>query len=71
MTEAVKQLHAAWLKTGWSAVELLRRTKLDCDRTSMGRKIRGQQSVSASELDAIASALGYELIARPRRRRAA
>lgn len=71
MTSLVRQLHDAWVETGWSARTLLEKTGLDCDRTSMGRKIRGQQSISAVELEAVARVLGRRIIVQPIRAKAA
>lgn len=67
----IRELHAAWAEKGWSVETLLERSKLRCDRTSMGRKIRGIQGVTVDEIQSIARALGLRLVLQRRDARAA
>lgn len=55
------QLVDAFQKTSWSMDELLKRSKLDLDRSTLRRKMIGETKISAEECQAIAAALGITI----------
>jgi hypothetical protein len=63
-----EQLLKAFQATAWSLAELLERTQLDCDVTSLGRKLHGKQKLWSAEADALATALGLAIACVPKRR---
>lgn len=56
-----EQLHAAMVAKGWSVPRLLEESGLECDRTSLHRKLKGEQKLSTEEAQALANALDHTL----------
>ena len=56
-----EQLLVAFKAKEWSVPELLRRSKLECDRTSLYRKLHGQQKLSTEECERLAEVLGITI----------
>jgi hypothetical protein len=50
---------------GWSVPELLLRSRLPCDRTSLYRKLHGQQKLSTEECERLAGVLGVTIAFSP------
>lgn len=57
MKSLIEQLWAAFQAKGWTTAQLLERSKLDCDLSSLNRKMRGRQKTSTEECQALAAAL--------------
>lgn len=56
------QLHAAMESKGWSVPQLLKESRLGCDRSSLQRKLTGEQKLSTNEAEALAKVLGCTLV---------
>lgn len=56
-----EQLRAALEVKGWTIPQLLEASGLDCDRTSLHRKLHGKQKLSTDEAQKLASLLGCTL----------
>jgi hypothetical protein len=52
-----EQLHDAMSKKGWSVPHLLRESRLACDRSSLQRKLTGEQKLSTEEAQRLAETL--------------
>lgn len=64
------QLRHALREKGWTVARLLDESGLECDRSSLDRKINGRQILRAEECQAIAAALNTQLVwsaSKPRR----
>ena len=46
----------------WSVPKLLKESRLDCDRSSLQRKLTGDQKLSTEEAEQLAEALGCTLV---------
>lgn len=57
-----EQLRAAMKSKGWSVPRLLGESGFDCDRTSLMRKLKGEQKMSTNEAEALARVLGCTLV---------
>ena len=66
-----EQLLAAMTGKGWSVPELLKRSGLTCDRTSLYRKLHGEQKLSTEECEQLAQVLGITIAWAPRDERKA
>lgn len=58
MQSLADQLLAAMKGRRWSVRRLLDASKLDCDRSSLHRKLHGKQPMSHEEIQALVNALG-------------
>lgn len=47
---------------GWSVPYLLRESGLSCDRSSLQRKLTGEQKLSTGEAETLAEVLGCALV---------
>lgn len=61
MSSVQRKLNEAFERTGWTVAELLGRSGLSIDRSSMSRKIRGKAPMITAEAEAIARALGRKV----------
>ena len=57
-----EQLHAAMEAKGWSVPMLLKVSGLDCDRSSLQRKLTGAQKLSTDEAQRLAEVLECTLV---------
>lgn len=57
-----EQLHDAMLKKGWSVPQLLAASRLKCDRSSLQRKLTGEQKLSTEEAQKLAEILECTLV---------
>ena len=57
-----QQLHAAMEAKEWSVPRLLKESGLECDRTSLHRKLAGTQKLSTEEAQTLAEVLGCTLV---------
>jgi transcriptional regulator with XRE-family HTH domain len=64
-----EQLNDALGRKGWSMQELLEKSGLSIDRSSLSRKIRGELRLNTDEAEALASALETTIVW-PQKRRA-
>ncbi len=55
------QLFEAWDRSSLTLGELRAKAGLDCDDTSLGRKLRGKQILTTKEAEALATALHVRL----------
>ncbi len=62
MKTLAEQLHAALKAKGWSVPQLLKETGWDIDRTSLQRKLSGDQKLSTEEAQELAEILGCTLV---------
>jgi hypothetical protein len=53
-----QQLSDALARTGWSVGELLKRSRLPVDRSSLARKLKGSLPMKTTEAEALAIVLG-------------
>jgi transcriptional regulator with XRE-family HTH domain len=58
MKPIAEQLREAFEASGWSVRELLDKSGLSIDRSSLSRKLSGQLRTKTEEAEAIARALG-------------
>lgn len=58
----VDQIREAQEKAGWSTQQLLDKSGLPMDRSSLHRKLRGEQPATAEECEALAKTLGITLV---------
>lgn len=65
----VEQIRAAQLKNGWSTQQLLDKSDLPIDRSTLHRKLHGNVPMTDAECEALAKALGITLVWPKRRRR--
>ncbi len=65
------QLLLAMRDRGWTVEHLLAVSKLDCDRSSLNRKLRGKQPISHDEIQALVNALDITVAVAPSKRRRA
>ncbi len=56
-----EQVRDAFEKTGWSVAELLRRSGLDIDRSSLARKLSGDLPMKTGEAECLAAVLDVTL----------
>lgn len=61
MATLIEQVRAAFKRSGWPVQKLLDESGLTCDRSSLHRKLHGEQPASSTELEAMATALGVTL----------
>ena len=61
MVTLTQQLNAAFEESGWSVAELLAKTGLPIDRSSLSRKLKGELRMNTDEAETIASALGVTI----------
>lgn len=66
-----QQLSAAFAQKGWSVQELLDRSKLPIDRSSLARKLSGELPMKVREAEVLARTLACVIVWPPRRGRAA
>lgn len=59
MTE---QLNDAFERSGLTVVELLKRSGLDIDRSSLARKLKGELRLNVDEAQTLAAVLGVTLV---------
>ena len=57
-----EQLHAAMESKEWSVPRLLKESGLQCDRSSLQRKLTGAQKLSTDEAERLAHTLGVTLV---------
>lgn len=69
--DIVQQLRAAFEGKGWSVQELLDRSRLDIDRSSLARKLDGELPMKVKEAEVLARTLDAVIVWPPRRKRAA
>lgn len=69
MLTITAQLQRAFTESGWTLTELLKASRLDIDRSSLGRKLKGLQRMDTLEAEAIALALAVTIVWPIRRRR--
>ncbi len=62
------QLLAAMESKEWSVGRLLRTSRLKCDRSSLHRKLHGNQPITQEELQALVDALEITIEVAPKRR---
>jgi hypothetical protein len=67
MLTLVEQLNAAFVRSKLSVAELLSRTELDLDRSSLHRKLRGELRMNTEEAERIATVLGVTIAFAPER----
>lgn len=67
-TPIAKQLLDAWEGSDLTLEELLVKAKLDCDFTSLSRKLHGKQILTTDEAEAIAQVLKASIEWEPRTR---
>lgn len=73
MLTLVEQVRLAYERSGWSLAELLRRSGLPIDRSTLGRKLLGDNRkgrgrlvrLGTEECEALARALGITLVVSP------
>lgn len=65
-----EQLHVAFKSSGMSVAELLAKSKLDLDRSSLSRKLHGEQPMRTDEAQVLASVLDATITWPPRKRAA-
>lgn len=65
MQSLAEQLLAAMKGRDWSVSRLLEISGLECDRSSLHRKLHGKQALSADEIQALVNALGITVAAMP------
>lgn len=63
-----EQLFAAMEAKEWSVSKLLDESGLKCDRSSLQRKLHGQQKLSTDECERLAEVLGITIAFAPERR---
>jgi hypothetical protein len=63
-----EQLHDAMLKKEWSVPKLLDESGLECDRSSLQRKLTGLQKLSTEEAERLAEVLDCTLAWMPEER---
>lgn len=64
------QLREAMEGKGWSVPDLLRKSRMRCDRSSLQRKLSGAQKLSTDEAQKLARVLGCTLLWDPSEARA-
>jgi transcriptional regulator with XRE-family HTH domain len=57
----VEQIRDAWKSRDWSAKELLERSGLTLDRSTLERKLRGEVAMRTDEAQRLADALGITI----------
>lgn len=62
-----EQLLAAYKRTGWTIADLLVRSGIKKDRSSLRRKLIGEQLMSCAEAERLAQVLGVTLAVIPER----
>lgn len=62
MRSITEQLKDAFERSGWSMSELLKRSGLDLDRSSLARKLNGELRMNVDEAQALAKALNVTLV---------
>lgn len=62
MKTLAQQLHEAMVAKGWSVPDLLRKSRMRFDRTSLLRKLNGDQKLSTDEAQKLARVLGCALV---------
>ncbi len=66
-----EQLRRAWERSDLTLDELVDRAQLECCADSLSRKLRGKQTMSTLEAEALAMAMKERVVAGPRKKRAA
>jgi transcriptional regulator with XRE-family HTH domain len=61
MRDVVSQLRGVFERSGMSVRTLLEKSGLDIDRSSLQRKLHGQQPLRVAEAEALASVLGVRI----------
>lgn len=68
----VEQIRRAQVERGWSVQQLLDKSGLSIDRSSLQRKLAGDVPLTTEECEALAKALDITLVwPKPRRRKRA
>lgn len=62
MRSLPEQIRDAWKSSGIELVELIQRSGLDTSPSSLSRKLRGEQVMTTDEAQALARALGVNLV---------
>lgn len=65
----VEQIRSEQLRLGWSTQQLLDRSRLSIDRSTLHRKLAGEVPTTDAECEALAGAMGFTLVWPKRRRR--
>ena len=71
MRSLAEQLLTAMSDRGWSVQRLLDESGLECDRSSLHRKIHGKQPLAQEEIQALVNALGITVAVMPRAKKRA
>lgn len=58
MKPIAQQIRDAFEATGWSVQDLLDRSRLDLDRSSLARKLSGDLKMKTTEAETLARVLG-------------
>lgn len=66
-----EQLLNAMRQRNWSVRQLLEESKLRCDRSSLQRKLKGEQPLDPDEIQALVNALEISVAVVPRNEGAA
>jgi transcriptional regulator with XRE-family HTH domain len=61
MRTLAEQLYAAMTARQWSVAKLLAESGLPCERSSLQRKLHGQQKLSTEECERLAEVLGVTI----------
>lgn len=65
MRSIAEQLRVAFENSGWTVAELLAKSGLKCRRSALQRKLTGHLKFRTEEAEAIATALGVNLVFMP------
>lgn len=65
----VQQLHAAYKRSGWSAAEVVKRSGLDLDRSTLRRKLKGIRPMTTEESEVLAATFNVTIVVVPPQRR--
>ena len=66
----VEQIRSEQERLGWSTQQLLERSGLKLDRSTLHRKLTGRTPMTDGECESLANAMAYKLVYPPQRRRA-
>lgn len=65
MRSLTEQLNEAFQRSGLSVAELLTKSGIDVDRSSLSRKLKGELRMNVDEAQALAAALDVTLVWMP------